>query len=67
MEARDNEKWQQTMLEELSVIEKNGAWEFAKLPKGHRAIGLKWVYKFKRNLDGEIVRYKACLVAKGFV
>ena len=67
MEARDNEKWQQAMLEELCVIEKNGTWEFAKLPNEHRAIGLKWVYKLKRNPDGEIVRYKARLVAKGFV
>ena len=55
------------MLEELSVIEKNGTWEFAKLPNGHREIGLKWVYKLKRNPNGEIVRYKPRLVAKGFV
>jgi hypothetical protein len=37
------------------------------LPRGHNAIGLKWVYKLKRNEEGEVVKYKARLVAKGYV
>jgi hypothetical protein len=28
---------------------------------------LKWVFKLKRNSDGEIVKHKARLVAKGYV
>ena len=34
---------------------------------GHRAIGLKWVFKLKRNEEGEVVKHKAHLVAKGYV
>jgi hypothetical protein len=30
-------------------------------------VTLKWVYKLKRNEAGEIVKYKARLVARGFV
>jgi hypothetical protein len=37
------------------------------LPHGQRAIGLKWVYKVKRDENGSIVKYKARLVAKGYV
>jgi len=37
------------------------------LPQGKKAIGVKWVYKLKLNPEGEIVRYKAKLVAKGFL
>ena len=29
-----------------------------------KAIGVKWVYKMKRNAKGEIERYKAKLIAK---
>ena len=36
------------------------------MPKGKKAIGCKWVYKVKHNLDGRISRYKARLVAKGY-
>lgn len=34
---------------------------------GQKAIGLKWVYKLKRDSKGEVVKYKARLVAKGYV
>ena len=43
-----------------------GAWELASLPPGHRAIGLKWVFKVKRDPSGNIVKHKARLVAKGY-
>nr|GEV65853.1 ribonuclease H-like domain, reverse transcriptase, RNA-dependent DNA polymerase [Tanacetum cinerariifolium] len=32
-----------------------------------KAIGLKWVYKAKRDAKGKIIKYKAQLVAKGYV
>ena len=54
------------MDEEIKSIEKNDTWERVSLPKGHKAIGVKWVYKTKKNAKGEIERYKARLVAKGW-
>jgi hypothetical protein len=37
-----------------------------KLPAGQKAIGSKWVFKIKRNVNGSIEHSKACLVAQGF-
>ena len=36
------------------------------LPKGRKAIGVKWVFKVKVKEDGSIERFKARLTAKGF-
>ncbi|KAF0901271.1 hypothetical protein E2562_038843 [Oryza meyeriana var. granulata] len=66
-EAEQDEVWRKAMVEEIKSIEDNQTWELAMLPAGHRAIGLKWVFKVKRDEYGEIVRHKARLVAKGYV
>ncbi|GJZ20114.1 putative ribonuclease H-like domain-containing protein [Tanacetum coccineum] len=36
------------------------------LPKGKRAIGTKWVYKYKKDERGIVVRNKARLVGQGY-
>ena len=36
------------------------------LLEGHNAIGVKWIFKTKRNAEGEIKKHKARLVAKGY-
>ena len=66
-EAMQNKKWIKAMNEELNSIEKNNTWELVELPKNKKAIGVKWVYKVKVNPKGEVVRYKARLVARGFL
>jgi hypothetical protein len=55
------------MLDELQSIDENGTWTLTDLPTGHRAIGLKWVYKVKKDKNRRIVKHKAHLVAKGYV
>lgn len=37
------------------------------MPTGHKAIGLKWIFKLKKDANGRIVRHKARIVAKGYV
>jgi hypothetical protein len=47
------------MIDEMKSIEDNDTWEITSLPTGHRAIGLKWVYKVERDEVGNIMRHKA--------
>lgn len=66
-EAKRLKVWIDACLDEISSIEKNNTWVLIDLPRGFKPIGLKWVFKIKRNADGSISKYKARLVAKGYV
>ena len=54
------------MEEELECILDNKTWTSSALPAGHRAIGLKWVFKLKKDPEGNVVKHKARLVVKGY-
>jgi hypothetical protein len=66
-EAERYAAWRAAMQSEMDAVEKNRTWELADLPRDHRAITLKWVFKLKRDEAGAIVKHKARLVARGFV
>jgi hypothetical protein len=55
------------MLDEMTAIEANGTWELVDAPTSQRPIGLKWVFKTKKDASGVIIKHKARLVAKGYV
>jgi hypothetical protein len=54
------------MDEEIVTLNVNVTWELVALLKDKKAIGCKWVYKVKHNVDGSVSKYKARLVAKGY-
>ena len=63
----DKEKWKKAMDEEMQSLVKNHTWKLARLPKGKKEIGCKWVYAQKEGFPSKNdVRYKARLVAKGY-
>jgi hypothetical protein len=55
------------MMEELESIKENKTWSFVDLPRGQKAIGLKWVFKLKHYEHEDVVKHKARLVVKGYV
>jgi hypothetical protein len=65
-QAQKEACWRRAMEEELRSIEENRTWTLTELPQGRRAIGLKWVFKVKRDEYGAVVRHKARLVVKGY-
>lgn len=66
-QAITDEVWKESMEREMSSIEKNKTLELTTLPKGHKAIDLKWVFKVKKDQNGEVTKHKSRLVAKGYV
>lgn len=59
--------WRQAMENEIKSVERNNTWRLTELPIGQKAIGLKWVYKIKKDMEGNIVKHKARIVVKGYV
>ena len=66
LEASKDQVWVKAMKEELDAIEKSATWELITPPIECRPIGLKWVFKIKKNSRGEVTRHNARLVAKGY-
>ena len=68
-EARERSEWpqwEQAILEELETLKAAGTWKLEDAPPGANIIGSKWVLKAKKDAAGNVVRYKARLVAQGF-
>ena len=66
MNSENSKLWHDAMTDEMNSMANNGVWDLMELPSGSKAIGCKWVYKTKRDSQGNINQYKARLVAKGF-
>ena len=52
--------------EKIDGIEINNTWDLVEFPDDKNCIGVKWIYKTKLNVDGDVEKYKARLVYHGF-
>ncbi|KAJ0847396.1 putative RNA-directed DNA polymerase [Helianthus annuus] len=66
VEAAKDSKWIQAMEKEIAAIEQNKTWELVEAPANVTPIGVKWLFKTKLNEKGEVDKYKARLVVKGY-
>lgn len=68
-EAMDDDKWtkwEHGMIEENESLNTNQTWELVPRPSNRKVLRGKWVYRLKRGALGEILRYKARWVVRGF-
>ncbi|KAG7594092.1 Integrase catalytic core [Arabidopsis thaliana x Arabidopsis arenosa] len=65
-EAIEHQVWRDAIAAERQAMEHNHTWEEGELPKGKKAVTSKWVFTIKYKSNGDIERYKARLVARGF-
>ena len=66
LNGKHSSQWQNAMDSEYESLTKNGTWDLVNMPENKNLIGCKWVYKVKRNAEGNVDRFKARLVAQGF-
>ncbi|SCZ88747.1 BZ3500_MvSof-1268-A1-R1_Chr2-1g04610 [Microbotryum saponariae] len=66
MNSAEADKWKEAIQDELNAMDRHQVLADSDLPHGARALGSKWVFARKENAQGEVIRYKARLVAQGF-
>ena len=65
-EAAGDPRWQASMKEDFSSLQKSNTWELVDLPLGRKLVHCKWFYKTKFSDDGSPLKYKDILVDKGY-
>jgi hypothetical protein len=64
--CENSKEWECAMREEYDSLMTNNTWTLVPLPAGRKPVFCKWVFKIKQGANGEVERYKARLVARGF-
>ena len=66
MRSAHSSKWLEAMEDEMKLMKTNGVWDLERILKGAKTVGCKWIYKTKYDSKGNVERFKAQLVVKGF-
>jgi hypothetical protein len=66
MKSPDADEWVKAMEFELNALQKMQVWDEVQPPAKTNIVGSKWVYRYKYNSSGLIIKRRARLVAQGF-
>ncbi|KAI0992435.1 hypothetical protein K3495_g15750 [Podosphaera aphanis] len=66
MRSPHSKEWEKAIKSKIDQLILNGTWEEFILPDGANLVSTKWVFTIKETANGEIERFKARLVARGF-
>ena len=66
LEVLREKVWKTAMEQEFNQIQKNNTWSLVTPPISCKPIGLKWVFKVKKDSSGQLTKHKARLVVKGY-
>ena len=67
LKCPDWPKWEEAINSKLNSLKANNTWELVKCPPNVNMVDSKWVLKIKKNAAGEVKKYKARLIARGFM
>src|ERR1700731_985294 len=67
MRTQQAKEWEKAVIAELEQLRSSGTFEWVPhVPSGRRTVGSRFVFQTKRDGDGNVIRYKARIVAKGY-
>lgn len=66
LEGPNRKQWSEAIKAELEAHQTNGTWEIVPRPKSGTTLSTRWIFTIKRDSSGNIERFKARLVARGF-
>jgi len=59
-------EWDAACEDKIWNFQQMGVYNVVPRPKGHKVVGSKWVLHIKHGPDGQVQKYKACIVTQGF-
>ena len=62
----DKIQWEKAIKEEIDSLLKNNTWEIVPRPNNKNIVDCRWVFVIKNDIHGNLTKYKARVVAKGF-
>jgi transposase InsO family protein len=66
-ELPQRNQWLQSMQEEMDSLDSRHTYDIVPRPIGVKVLPVRWVYVLKKDEDGNIVRFKARVVVKGYM
>ena len=66
LQGDNKAEWRKAMDSEMASLRENGVYELVDKPKDKKVVKSKWVFRVKTNEKGEVEKYKARVVAKGY-
>ena len=67
MAQLDTTEWELACKDKYHTFDHMGIYEIVPYPHNHKIVGSRWVFHVKRGPDGSIQKYKAHIVAQGFM
>ena len=63
MQSVHRSQWLDAIRSELRSLIKAGTWRYAHKPNASNLVGCRWLFKVKKDKDGNVSKFKARLVA----
>ena len=67
LSSKEGLKWREAIKSELESLSQHNVWYPSEVPHGMKPLPTRFVFQRKRDSSGNVIRYKARLVVKGYL